>query len=87
MIEKNDVINISLSKHRSNNDKTLTPESLNEILKEDKNKISAIIYVHRQIIPNVYERLVVTGIVTSDVTNSLISKREAKDKELFVSLN
>ena len=42
MIEKNfiiwlDVINISLSKHRSNSDNPLTPESLIEVLKEYKN--------------------------------------------------
>ena len=53
MIEKNviiwhDVINDSLSKHRSNNDNPFTPESLIEILKEYKNKISAIVYIHRQ---------------------------------------
>ena len=41
MIEKNfivwhDVINNSLSKHRSNNDNPLTPESLIKILKEYK---------------------------------------------------
>ena len=52
MIEKNfiiwhDVINNSLSKHRSNNDNPLTPENLIKLLKEYKNKISAIIYVHR----------------------------------------
>ena len=43
MIEKNfiiwhDVINNSLSKHRSNNNNPLTPESLIEILKEYKTK-------------------------------------------------
>ena len=43
MIEKNlliwhDVINNSLSKHRSNNDNPLTPESVIEILKEYKTK-------------------------------------------------
>ena len=56
MIEKNfkfwhDVINNSLSKHRSNNYKQLTPESLIEILKDYKNKIPIIIYVHRQNTP------------------------------------
>ena len=56
MIEKNfiiwlDLINNSLSKHRSNNDKPLTPESLIEVLKEYKNKLSAIIYVHHQNTP------------------------------------
>ena len=53
MIEKNiiiwhDVINNSPGKHRSNNDNPLTRESLIEVLKECKNKISAITYVHRQ---------------------------------------
>ena len=56
MIEKNfiiwhDVINNSLSKHRSNNDNPLTPESLIRILNDYKNKISAIFYVNRQNTP------------------------------------
>ena len=80
MIEKNfiiwhDVKNKSLSKHRSNNDNPLTPESLIEILKEYKNKISAIIYVHRQNTPNIYGRLVETGTFTIHVTKYLISKK------------
>ena len=80
MIEKNfiiwhDVINNSLSKHRSNNDNPLTPESLIKILKEYKNKISAIIYVHRQNTPKIYGRLVETGILTINVTKHLISKK------------
>ena len=91
MIEKNfiiwhDVINNSLSKHRSNNDNPLTPESLIKILKEYKNKISAIIYVHRQNTPNIYGRLVETGILTINVTKHLISKRKASNKELIRKL-
>ena len=88
MIEKNfiiwhDVIINSLSKHRSNNDNPLTPESLIKILKEYKNKILAIIYVHRQNTPNIYGSLVETGILTINVTKHLISKRKASNKELI----
>ena len=91
MIEKNfiiwhNVINNSLSKHRSNNDNPLTPESLIKILKEYKNKISAIIYVHRRNTPNIYGRLVKTGILTINVTKHLISKRKASTKELIRKL-
>ena len=91
MIEKNfmiwhDVINNSLSKHISSNDNPLTPESLIKILKEYKNKISAIIYVHRQNFPNIYGRLVETGIITINVTKHLISKRKASNKELIRKL-
>ena len=91
MIEKNfliwhDVINNSLSKHRSNNDNPLIPESLIEVLKEYKNKISAILYVHRQNTPNIYERLVETGILTIYGTKHLISKRKASNKELIREL-
>ena len=78
MIEKNfiiwhDVINNSLSKHRSNNGNPLTPESLIIILKEYKNKTSAIIYVHRRNTPNIYGRLVETGILTINVIKHSIS--------------
>ena len=53
------VISNSSSKHRSNNDNLLTPESLVEVLKEYKNKISAFFHVNcRQKTPNVYGRLV-----------------------------
>ena len=91
MIEKNfiiwhDVINNSLSKHRSNNDNPHTPESLVRILEEYKNKISAIIYVHRQNTPNIYGRLVETGILTIKVIKPLISKRKACNKELIRKL-
>ena len=91
MIEKNfiiwhDVINNSLSKHRSNNDNPLTPESLIKILKEYKNKISAIIYVHRQNTPNIYGRLVETGILTIKLTKHLKSKRKASNKDLIRKL-
>ena len=88
MIEKNfltwhDVINNSLSKHRSNNDNPLTPENLIKVLKEYKNKISAIIYVHRQNTPNIYGCLVETGILTINVTKHLKSKIKASNKELI----
>ena len=63
-----------MSNHRSNNDNPLTPESLIEILKEYKNKRSAIINVHRQSSPNIYGRMLETGILTIDVTKHLISK-------------
>ena len=91
MIEKDfiiwhEVINNSLSKHRSNNDNPLTPESLIKILEEYKNKISAIIYVHRQNTPNIYGRLVETGIITTNVTKHLISKRKTSNKELIRKL-
>ena len=75
-----------MSKHRSNNDNPLTPESLIEILNEYKNKISAIIYVHNKNTPNVYGRLVQTGILTIDVSKHLISKRKGNDKELIRKL-
>ena len=51
-INWHDVVNNSLSKHRSNNDNSLTTECLIEILKENKSKMSAIIYVHPQNTPN-----------------------------------
>ena len=77
----------SLSKLRSNNNNPLTPESLIEILKEHKNKIAAISYVHRQNTSNVYGRLVETGTLDIDLTKYLISKRKANDKELIRKLN
>ena len=87
MIQRNiiiwdDFISNSLSKHRSNNDKPFTSESLIEILQEFKNKISAIIYVHRQMTPNVYGCLVETEILTIDLSKHVTSKRKANDKEL-----
>ena len=91
MVERNfiiwhDVINNSLSKHRSNNDNPLTPESLIKILEEYKNKISASVYVHRQNTPNIYGRLVEPGILTINVTKHLISKRKASNKQLIRKL-
>ena len=81
VIEKNiviwhDVISNSSSKHRSNNDNPLTPESLIDVLKSNKNKISA----HRQKIPNNYGRFVETRFLTIDVTKHLISKEKLTTK-------
>ena len=75
-----------MSKHRSNSDNPLTPESLIKILEDYKNKISAIVYVHRQNTPNIYGRLVETGILTINVTKHLISKKKASNKELIRKL-
>ena len=88
MIQKNNInwydfiINF-LRKHRSNNDNPFTPENLIEVLKEYKNKISLIIYVHRPETPNNYESLVEIGILTLDVTKLLLSNRKANDNELI----
>ena len=78
-------MNISLSEHRSNNDNSLTPEGIIEILKEYKK--AAIAYAHRQMSPIVYRRLVETGILTIDVTKPICWKRKANDKKLIRKLD
>ena len=81
-----DVINNSLSKHRSNSDNPLTRESIIEVLKEYKNHYQPLFTYTIKKNPNVYRRLVETGIKTTDVTKHLISKSKANDKKLICKL-
>ena len=63
-----DVINISLSKHRSNNNNPLTRESIIEVLKEYNNHYLPLFTYTVKRNPNVYRRLNDTEIITIDVT-------------------
>ena len=59
-----DVVSNSLSRHRSNNNKPLTPSQLIAVLEEYQERIEAIVYCPREGTPDIYEQLKRSTLVT-----------------------
>ena len=77
-----DVINNSVSRHRSNNFNRLSEDRLVAILKRYNAKTSAIAYCQRTKIEEIFEKFKESGILTISIIDDLTSKRKAKDKRL-----
>ena len=77
-----DVINNSVSRHRSNNFNRLSEDKLVAILKRYNAKTSAIAYCQRTEIEEIFEKFKESGILTISMIDDLTSKRKAKDKRL-----
>ena len=73
-----DVINNSISKHRSNNNTALDVSKLLQILLQFKNRIKCIIYTRRCGTPDIFEALVTTGILVLHTERHLSSKRNLR---------
>ena len=78
-----DVVNNSLSRHRSNNNKPLTPSQLIAVLKEYQERIEAIVYCPRDGTPDIYDQLKRSTLVTIHIVKDLVSKRKQKDPSLL----
>ena len=74
-----DVVNNSLSRHRSNNNKLLTPSQLIAVLEEYQERIEAIVYCPREGTPDIYEQLKRSTLVTIHVVKEIVSRRKQKD--------
>ena len=74
-----DLINNTLSPHRSNGNKACPIEDLLHILARYKNKISAIVYTRRGGLPNVLKTLFRSKILVIDVEKYLLSPRKRKN--------
>ena len=59
-----DVVNNSLSRHRSNNNKPLTPSQLISVLENYQERIEAIVYCPREGTPDIYDQLKRSTLVT-----------------------
>ena len=73
-----DVINNSISKHRSNNNTAFDVNKLLQILLQFKNRIKCIICTRRCGTQDIFEALVTTGILVSHTERHLSSKRNLR---------
>ena len=78
-----DVVNNSLSRHRSNNNKPLTPSQLIEVLEKYQERIEAIVYCPREGTPDIYNQLKRSALVTIHLVKDIVSKRKQKDLSLL----
>ena len=78
-----DAINNSISKHRSNNNRSLSTDQLKSLLLRYKENITAIVYCRRNVTNNIEKELKKTGILVLNIVEDFISKRKAKDQTLI----
>ena len=78
-----DVVNNSLSRHRSNNNKPLTPSQLIEVLVKYQERIEAIVYCPREGTPEFYDQLKRSTLVTIHIVKGIVSKPKQKDPSLL----
>ena len=73
-----DVINNSITPHKTNGNQPLSVEQLLEILRKHSQKFAAIIYCQRFGTPNIFDKLRTLNILIVDVKKKLLSKRKQK---------
>ena len=78
-----DAINNSISKHRSNNNRSLSTDQLKSLLLRYKENITAIVYCPRNNTDNIEKELKKTGILVLNIVEEFISERKAKDQILI----
>ena len=67
-----DVVNNSLSRHRSNNNKPLTPSQLIAVLEEYQERIEAISYCPREGTPDTYDQLKRSTLITIHIVRHFV---------------
>ena len=78
-----DVVNNSLSRHRSNNNKPFTPSQLIAELEEYQERIEAIVYCPREGTPDIYDQLKRSTPVTFHIVKDIVSKRKEEEPSLL----
>ena len=78
-----DVVNNSLSRHRSNNNKPLTPSQLIAVHEEYQERNEAIVYCPREETPDIYDQLKRSTLFTIHIVKDVVSKRKQKDPSLL----
>ena len=76
-------MNNSLSHHRSNNNKPLTPSQIIAVLEEYQERLGAIVYCPREGTPDIYEQLKRSTLVIIHIVKDIVSKRKQKDPSLL----
>ena len=78
-----DAINNSISKHRSNNNRSLSTDHLKRLFLRYKENITATEYCRRNGTGKIKKELKKTGILVLNIVEDFISKRKAKDQILI----
>ena len=78
-----DMMNNSLSRHRSNNNKPLTTSQLIAVLEECQERIEVMVYCPREGTPNIYNQLRRSTLVTIHLVENIVSRREQIDRSLL----
>ena len=81
-----DVLNNSLSKHKSNNFRALSVSELLEILKSLDNKLRALMYCHRIRTPDIFVLLKTQRIPLFRIETDFFSTRKQNDPEVLKEL-
>ena len=81
-----DVINNTLSKHKSNNYRPLSVNELLDVFKSLENKLSALVYCHRYRTPDIFETLKQQCIPILSIERDFISVRKQKDLNFLTEL-
>ena len=76
-------MNNLLSRHRSNNNKPLTPSQLIAVLEKYQERIEAIAYCPRKGTPDIYNQLKRITLVTIHIVKDILSRRKQKDPSLL----
>ena len=74
-----DIINNTLTKHPSNNNRACRIDKLLSLIEQFKPRLAAIVYTARSSAPNILEQLRNSQVVTIDIRNSLLSTRKRRD--------
>ena len=78
-----DIINNTISQHKSNFYKLCSPQELIGSVLKLKHRLSAIIYCQRIGTPNVLQQLPSTGVLVIDLVNDLLPARQVR-KQFFL---
>ena len=78
-----EVVNTSLSRHRTNNNKPLTTSQLIAVPEKYQELIESIVYCPREGTPDIYDQLKRSTLVTIYIVKDNVSRRKHKDPSLI----
>ena len=78
-----DVVNNSLSRHRSNNNKPLTSSQFIAVLQKYQERIEAIVYCPREGTSDIYDHLKRSTLASIHIVKEIESKRKQKNPSLL----
>ena len=81
MVVWQDVANITISSHRSNNNRPACKEELTNYLKSKRQQILAIVYCRREGTPDLFSQLLGTGVAVIPATKRLLFKSKENDPD------
>ena len=76
--KRKDLINNTISRHRSNNYQPCSVPELTSFLRTNKDLFSAIVYCRRKVTEDIFQELLKSEVLVLSVTKHLISKRKRK---------